>query len=446
MTAALVARVGASRVDVEPNELAAYARDRGALAAAGAPSAVVRARSTGDVVAALQVATAHRVPVVTRGAGTGLAGGANAHDGCIVLSTLGMDQVLDVDIAQRTATAQAGVLTADLQAAVVQHGLWYPPDPASRAISTIGGNIATNAGGGCCLRYGVTGDHVAALTAVLADGTVIRTGAATRKNVAGLDLTRLLVGSEGILAVIVEATVRLRRPPAPLSTLLATFASPPDAGVAVLALQRVADLSLLELMDRTTIGAVERLAGAGLDTTAGAVLIAQADVAETARCVAAMEGAGATAVTSTSDPVEAEALLDARRYALPALERLGVALLDDVVVPILAIPEMLARIEEVAARHRIVIGAFGHAGDGNLHPTIVLDPGDPRAEAKAKAAFREILAAAVGLRGTITGEHGIGLLKRPHLDAVIGAPERALMARIKDAFDPLGILNPGKAI
>lgn len=450
LTAELVARLGAGRVIAHPAELAGYGRDRGALAAAGLPEVVVRARSTDDVVATLRVATAHRAPVVTRGAGTGLAGGANALPGCIVLSTIDMGEILGVDVGQRTATAQAGVITAALQAAVAEHGLWYPPDPASRAISTIGGNIATNAGGGCCLKYGVTGDHVAALTAVLADGTVIRTGAITRENVAGLDLTRLLVGSEGVLAVMVEATVRLRRAPAPPATLAAAFRSPHDAGVAVLALQRVAELSLLELMDRTTIGAVEQLTGMGLDTTAGAMLIVQSDVtapeADIALCAAACRAAGASAVTHTSDPAEGEALLDARRSALPALERLGVALLDDVVVPVAAIPAMLTTIEQIAERNHIVIGAFGHAGDGNLHPTIVLDPAAPGSEASARQAFNEILAAAIALGGTITGEHGVGLLKRPHLDAVVGGAERALMARLKAAFDPDGILNPGKAI
>ena len=450
LTAELVARVGAGRVAVDHAERDTHRRDRGALAPAGEPAVVVRARTTQDVVATLQAATSFGVPVVTRGAGTGLAGGANASHGCVVLSTIDMDQILDIDVAQRTATAQAGVITADLQAAVAEHGLWYPPDPASRAISTIGGNIATTAGGGCCLKYGVTGDHVAALTAVLADGTVIRTGATTRKNVTGLDLTRLLIGSEGILAVIVEATVRLRRAPAPPATLLATFGSPHDAGVAVLALQRVADLSLLELMDRTTIGAVERFTGMGLDPAAGALLIAQSDAtapeADIARCAAACQAAGATALTHTSDPAEGEALLDARRSALPALERLGVALLDDIVVPIVSIPATLGAIEEIGRRNGVVIGAFGHAGDGNLHPTIVLNPNDADAEARAQRAFAEILAAAVGLGGTITGEHGVGLLKRPHLGAVIGGPERALMERVKAAFDPAGILNPGKAI
>ncbi|MGB8649681.1 MAG: FAD-binding protein, partial [Mycobacteriales bacterium] len=280
--AELTVRLGADRVVVDPGLLASYRHDRAALAPAGQPLAAVRARSLDDVVATLQTASRYGVPVVTRGAGSGLSGGANALDGCLVLSTAELTRILAVDPAQRTATVECGVLTGDLGAAVAELGLHYPPDPASRAFSTIGGNIATNAGGGCCLKYGVTGDHVAALTAVLADGTVIRTGALPRKNVAGYDLTRLLVGSEGTLAVIVEATVRLRPAPAPPATLVAFFDSPSAAGDAVVALEQQAEPSLLELMDRTTIGAVEELTRMGLDTTAGALLLVQTDTHDSA--------------------------------------------------------------------------------------------------------------------------------------------------------------------
>jgi D-lactate dehydrogenase (cytochrome)/glycolate oxidase len=447
---ALRERVGHRPVVDDPDVVAAYRHDHAALAGAGRALAVVRASSIDEVVAVLEVASATSTPVVTRGAGTGLAGGANALDGCIVLSTAGMDRILEIDVAQRTATVQCGVLNADLAAAAARVGLWYPPDPASRAISTIGGNIATNAGGSCCLKYGVTGDHVAALRAVLADGTVIRTGATTRKNVAGFDLTRLLVGSEGALAVIVEATVRLRPAPRPPSTLVAFFPTLEATGRAVVGIEQVAEPSMLELMDRTTVGAVEAMTRMGLDTDAAALLIVQSDspnaAEEIGRCAKACAAAGATYVAQTSDPDEGEQLLAARRGALPALERLGATLLDDIAVPKPSIPAMLDRIERIAVRHDVVVGTFGHAGDGNLHPTLVFDAADPASVATARRAFDDIVHAAIELCGTVTGEHGVGSLKIPYLDDMVGEVEHRLMARVKAAFDPHGILNPGRGI
>ena len=448
----LRARLGSARVVDDPDVVAAYRHDQAALtaASAGQALAVVRAASVDDVVAVLEVATASCTPVVTRGAGTGLAGGANAIDGCIVLSMAAMDEILEIDSAQRTATVQAGVLNADLAAAAARVGLWYPPDPASRAISTIGGNVATNAGGSCCLKYGVTGDHVAGLKAVLADGTVIRTGARTRKDVAGFDLTRLLVGSEGALAVVVEATLRLRPAPAPPSTLVAFFATLGAAGDAVVGIERVAEPSLLELMDRTTIGAVEAMTHMGLDTDAAALLVVQSDSVAAAdeidRCARACTAAGATYLAQTADPEEGEQFLAARRAALPALERLGTTLLDDIAVPKPLLTAMLDRISQAAGRRGVVVGTFGHAGDGNLHPTLVFDAGEPSSVAAARLAFDDIVHAALDLGGTVTGEHGVGSLKLPYLDAMLGPAEQALMARIKSAFDPHQILNPGRAI
>jgi glycolate oxidase len=446
----LVSRLGPTSVVTDPDIMDASRRDDAPVAPAGVPCAVVRARSTTDVVTTLRVATEHRTPVVTRGAGTGLSGGANAIDGSVVLSVAAMNEIVEIDVAGRMATVQPGVINADLSAAVAEHGLWYVPDPASRAISSIGGNIATNAGGGCCAKYGVTGDHVARLSAVLADGSTINTGAITRKNVAGYDLTRLLVGSEGTLAVIVEATVRLRIAPHPPSTLVASFDAVTDAGHAVLAIDRVAEPSLLELLDSTTITAVEQHVKMGLDTTAGALLVAQCDslvsVQEIEAIATVCESAGASFVAQTSDPDEAEVFLHARRSALPALERLGSVLLDDVVVPKVRLPSMLRDIDDIAQRHGLVIGTFGHAGDGNLHPTIVFDPTTEASRASARTAFDEIINAALAHDGSVTGEHGIGILKEPYLDAMVGTAERALMARIKSAFDPHNLLNPGKAI
>jgi glycolate oxidase len=450
VVAQLTDSVGRGRVVTDPGVLDSLRHDRALFVDAGRPRAAVRAASVDDVVATLLAANRYGVPVVTRGAGTGLSGGANALDGCIVLSTVGLNRILAIDEAGRTATVECGVLNGDLAAAVAARGLWYPPDPASRDISTIGGNVATNAGGACCLKYGVTGDHVAALDAVLADGTVIHTGGTTRKDVTGLDLTRLLVGSEGTLAVVVGVTVWLRPAPPPPSTLAAFFPDAAAAGDAVVAIQHALSPSLLELMDRTTIRAVEALLHMGLDTDAGALLIARSDstaaAADIRLMAAACEQAGATEVAHTDDPDEGEAFLHARRAALPAFERQGLTLLDDVAVPPTAVPGLIADIDAIAARHGLTIGTFGHAGDGNLHPTIVVDPLDPSARARAQDAFEAILDAGLARGGTLTGEHGVGRLKTPYLGRQLGPAERAIMARIKSAFDPNGILNPGRAL
>lgn len=447
---ALAATLPGGRVTADPDVLVAWSADRAAIPAVGRPAALVRARSVHDVAATLRWATERGVPVVPRGAGTGLAGGANAVDGCVVLTLASLDRVLEVDVPGRTARAEAGVLTADLGRAVAAHGLWYPPDPASRAISTLGGNVATNAGGSCCLKYGVTGDAVVALTAVLADGTVITTGGRTRKDVAGLDLTRLLVGSEGTLAVVVDVTVRLRPAPRPPATVVASFDDVVAAGDAAVAVSDVAEPSLLELLDGTTVRAVEDMTRMGLEAGTGALLLLQCDtadaLAEADRCADACRAAGATYVAVTGDAEEGEALLAARRAAYPALERLGTTLLDDVCVPVPRVPDLVRAVERVAQRTGLTIGTFGHAGDGNLHPTVVYDARVPAQVAAAEEAFTAICDAALGLGGTLTGEHGIGLLKQPYLARQLGEAERALMARVKRAFDPAGILNPGKGL
>ncbi|GAC1444509.1 MAG: FAD-linked oxidase C-terminal domain-containing protein [Mycobacteriales bacterium] len=436
-------------VTTDPDVLLAFSRDRATFPPAGRPAALVRARSMEDVVATMQQASRYGVPVVPRGSGSGLAGGANAVEGCIVLSLASMDRVLDVDVATRTARAEAGVLTADLAAAVARHGLWYPPDPASREISTIGGNVATNAGGSCCLKYGVTADAVAGLTAVLADGTVVRTGGRTRKDVAGLDLTRLLVGSEGTLAVVVDVTVRLRRAPRPPATVVAVFPDVDAAGRAVVSITGATDPALLELLDATTLEAVERRTRMGLGGQ-GALLLLQYDgpepLTDAQECAGLCEAAGATEVAVTDDTAAGDALLGARRAAYPALEDLGTTLLDDVCVPVPRVPELVRAVEAAAARHGVRIGTFGHAGDGNLHPTVVYDATDAAQVAAARAAFDEVCEAALTLGGTVTGEHGVGLLKQPFLARQLGPAQRELMARIKAAFDPAGLLNPGKSL
>jgi glycolate oxidase len=438
----------AGRVVRDADILAAHVRDQAALAPAGFPAALVRARSVEDVQATLCFANARGIPVVTRAAGTGLAGGANAIDGCIVLSVAGLDRILEIDPLTRTAEVEPGVINARLAAAAAEHGLFYAPDPASREISTIGGNIATNAGGACCLRYGVTGDHVAALTAVLADGTLIRVGGVTTKDVAGLDLKRLLVGSEGTLAVIVRATVRLLRMPPPASTLVAFFSSVRAAADAIVAMEARAALSLIEVMDRTTVRAVEAMAGMQLDTEAEAMVLVQSDTVDAVEVIAACEAIctahGAREVLCSDDPEDGKQMLAARRLALPALERLGTTLLDDLAVPKPRLPELFELAASTAARHRLVIGTFGHAGDGNLHPTLVFDGRDESSVRAATAAFDELVRGAIELGGTITGEHGVGTLKHRHIGWALGEAERALMRRVKLAFDPNGILNPDK--
>jgi glycolate oxidase len=435
-------------VQTDNDIVSSFSRDYAPLAASGMALALVSARCVDDVVATLKFANQRRIPVVTRGAGSGLAGGANAIDGSIILSVRHLDSIIKIDTSSHTAVVEAGVINATLADAVLAQGLYYAPDPSSRDISTIGGNIATNAGGACCLKYGVTGDHVAALKVVLADGTLISTGAITKKNVAGLDLTRLLVGSEGTLGVIVEATLRLSKLPGPSSTLLAFFDDLRDAGAAIVAMEQHSDLSLIEIMDRTTLQAVEAMTKMGLDTSAAALVLVQSDAKDAAADIVHCEqlclAAGARDVMRTNDVSEGKMLLNARRLALPALEKRGTTLLDDIAVPKPAIPTMLARIEQIAKQHQICIGTFGHAGDGNLHPTIIFDPKAGDSLQRARLAFDDIVREAMACGGTISGEHGIGSLKRDYIREMVGAHEQALMHRIKLAFDPNVILNPGK--
>ncbi|WP_437334925.1 FAD-binding oxidoreductase [Sorangium sp. So ce394] len=426
-----------------------YRHDKALWAPGGWPLAVARPSSTADVQALARWATKHRTALVPRGAGTGVAGGATATDGCVVVSFERMNRILAIDEAAMLAVVQPGVLNGELKAAAQERELWYPPDPSSYAISTIGGNVATNAGGLCCVKYGVTSDYVLGLEAVLADGTALRTGGRSRKDVAGYDLTRLLVGSEGTLALITEITLRLRRRRPPATTLVATFGSLEASGRAVAAIVRSVDASMLEIMDRTAIRAVERFRPLDLDTEAAAMLIAQSDApgsAELSCMQAACEAAGGTVVATTEDEGEGQMLLTARRLALTALEQLGTVLVDDVAVPLPQLPEMFRRIEAIVAARQTTVATVAHAGDGNLHPLVVFDRSDAAAEARAVATFNEVMAQALDLGGTITGEHGVGTLKRGLLTRQLGAASLALHHRIKDAFDPGGILNPGKVI
>jgi glycolate oxidase len=421
-----------------------YRRDRADDPGAGMPVAVVRAERTEHVQAALRWASRHRVPVVPRGAGTGLSGGSSAVDGCLVISLERMRDIT-VDPATRTAVVQPGLLNAEVKAAAAAHGLWYPPDPSSFEICSIGGNVATNAGGLCCVKYGVTTDYVLGMQVVLADGTVARLGGPRIKDSAGLSLTKLFVGSEGTLGVVTEVTLRLLPPQPVQHTLLATFAAGADATQAVVAIASAARPSLLEYMDRVTINAVEDMLHIGLDRGAGAIVLASTDSggAELDAMAAACHASGATEVLSTADPAEAESLIVARRLAIPAVERLGRLLLEDVGVPVPQLPALVDGIAAIAGKRGVTVALIAHAGDGNTHPLIVFDPADDAMSASAGLAFGEIMELAIALGGTITGEHGVGRLKRPWLARQLGPEVMALSARIKDALDPLGILNPG---
>ncbi|GAA1427913.1 FAD-linked oxidase C-terminal domain-containing protein [Microlunatus lacustris] len=446
----LVSALG-DAVLTDPATLEAYRHDWAREPGAGTPVAVVRARSAADVQTALRWASQHGVPVVPRGAGTGLSGGTSAVDGGLVL-TLEQMQAVEIDVETRVAVAEPGALNSAVKAAAAEHGLWYPPDPASYEICSVGGNVATNAGGLCCVKYGVTSDYVLGLDVVLADGTLVTLGGKRIKDVAGLNLLKLFVGSEGTLGVITRVLLRLVPAQPPRATLVASFPTVTDAARAVVATGRAVRPSMLELMDRAAINAVEDHKPMGLDRTAGALLIAQSDApataaaAEVAVIEAACRAAGADEVFSTDDPEEGELFIAARRLAFHAIEVRGSLLLEDVGVPVPRLPELVEGVAAIAAGLAVEIPVVAHAGDGNAHPMIVFDPTDPAGSARAHQAFERIMTLALGLGGTITGEHGVGRTKRGALPAQLGADVMALSHRIKDALDPQGILNPGAVL
>lgn len=444
---ALAAALPPGTLVSDPDIVGSYASDKALTITPGKPIALVRPRSTAEVQTAVAWASTNQIPIVPRGAGTGLSGGATAIDGSLVLSTERMIK-LSIDTTSMTATVQPGVLNAELKRAAAEHGVWYPPDPSSFETCTIGGNLATNAGGLCCVKYGVTTDYVLGLEVVLADGRAVRVGGRTVKDVAGFDLKRLFVGSEGTLGVITEATLRLRPRPGPVTTIVATFDHTVDAGHAVRDLLLELRPKVLELMDANAIAAVEAVRPMGFEPSVGAVLLAQTDGhgGEPERVAAAFRRAGATEVVVSDDETEGEMLMAARRMAVPCAERLGSVLIEDVCIPVSRTPELVARIADIAEGHDISIPVIGHAGDGNFHPLVVFDPTDQDATARAELAFDEIMATALDLGGTITGEHGVGSLKRHFLEDQLGPDVMDLTRKIKDALDPGHVLNPGKWI
>lgn len=451
MLAELISALPDGTVVTDPDILESYRHDRAADPGAGTPMAVVRPRRTEEVQAVLRWASAHRIAVVPRGMGTGLSGGATALNGGIVLSTEKMRDI-SVDPVTRTAVAQPGLLNAEVKKAVAEYGLWYPPDPSSYEICSIGGNVATNAGGLCCVKYGVTTDYVLGMQVVLADGTAVRLGGPRLKDVAGLSLTKLFVGSEGTLGVVTEVTLKLLPAQHGACTVVATFDSVEAAANAVVTITGKIRPSMLEFMDAAAINAVEDKLRMGLDRDAAAMMVAASDDrgpsgAQDAEYMAGVfTEHGAKEVFSTSDPEEGEAFVAARRFAIPAVEARGSLLLEDVGVPLPALAELVAGVEKIAANHNLLISVIAHAGDGNTHPLIVFDPADAEMEQRAQKAFGEIMDLAVGLGGTITGEHGVGRLKRPWLAGQLGPEVMELNRRIKAALDPDGILNPGAAI
>src|SRR3954451_22156995 len=451
LRAALERVVGSEHVRDDPGALLTFSTDATPLER-GRPDAVVFPASTEEVAGVIRLANERCVPVVPRGSGTNLSAGTVPHRGGIVLVLTRMNRLKEVDPGDLVAVCEPGVRTIELADAAAAEGLLFPPDPGSHTTATIGGNVAECSGGLRALKYGVTRDYVLGVEAVLGTGEVIRSGGRLVKDVAGYDLRRLLCGSEGTLAVMTELTLRLVPAPEASGTGMAYFPGLGDAARAVSAVLASGVLPVtLEFLDQVCIDAVEGYARIGLDRSAGALLIFGQDgdagsiERDMARMAEACEAEGATGVRIAAAEAEAADVLAARRAVLPALSRLEpLTILEDATVPRSRIADMVQRIQEIAGRHGLTEATFGHAGDGNLHPTVVLDPGDEAAIARTHEAFDEIFAIAIEMGGSITGEHGVGLVKLRHLERQLGAEQLALLRRIKHAFDPQGILNPGK--
>ncbi|MEU8629175.1 FAD-linked oxidase C-terminal domain-containing protein [Streptomyces sp. NPDC048669] len=446
----LRAGLPAEALITDPDITASYANDMASFCDAGAPAVVALPRTVEQVQHIMRTATALRVPVVPQGARTGLSGAANASDGCIVLSLIRMDRILEISPVDRIAVVEPGVINAVLSRAVDEQGLYYPPDPSSWEMCTIGGNIGTASGGLCCVKYGVTAEYVLGLDVVLADGRLLSTGRRTAKGVAGYDLTRLIVGSEGSLGIVVKAVLALKPKPPRQLALAAEFPSAASACDAVCAImERGHTPSLLELMDRTTVHAVNKMANMGLPDSTEALLLAAFDTPDPAADLAAVAelctAAGATEVVPAEDAAESEMLLQARRMSLTALETVKSAtMIDDVCVPRSKLGAMLEGTAAVAEKYDLTIGVCAHAGDGNTHPVVCFDHTDADESRRARESFDEIMALGLELGGTITGEHGVGVLKKEWLARELGEVSVELHRGIKQAFDPLVLLNPGK--
>ncbi|WP_314095629.1 FAD-linked oxidase C-terminal domain-containing protein [Microbacterium foliorum] len=434
-------------VDTDPVVLDQARADHSGHAAPGTPLAVVHAETVAHVQTVLRIATATRTPVVVRGAGTGLAGAANGGDGEIVLSTRRMTAIREIRADDLLAVVEPGILNADLNDVLAEHGLWWAPDPASRAISTVGGNIATGAGGLLCAKYGVVRDAVLALDLVLADGRLLHLGHRSVKGVTGLDLTSLVIGSEGTLGVVVGATLKLRRlVEGTACTVTATFPDVRSAAAASAAVTASGiQPAIMELMDAASLAAVAALLDLPLPAAGSAQLTIQTDgpasVDEATTIAAILESHDGVTLVS-HDREEGEKLLAIRRAMHPAMSALGTTLIEDVSVPRSAMPAMFDEIARIERAYGMAIPTVAHAGDGNLHPNFIFEGAEPPAEVWAAA--DELFRAAIALGGTLTGEHGIGTLKSRWLADELGDDQWELQRRITQVFDPLGILNPGK--
>ncbi|TVR53857.1 MAG: FAD-binding protein [Puniceicoccaceae bacterium] len=447
----LARRLPAGRVLTAPEDLEPYAFD-GTAALRTRPAAVVMARTRDEVAATVRFAAERKIPLVGRGSGTGLSGGSVPVAGGLVLCLARMKRILEVDAANLTLSCEPGVLTAEVAAAAEQAGLFYPPDPGSMKISTIGGNVAENSGGLRGLKYGVTRDYVLGLEVVLADGSVVWLGNKCVKDVAGLSLKDLFIGSEGCLGIITRLLLKLVPKPPARRTLLALFGSMEAAAETVSGIIAAKIIPCtLEFLDRTTIGAVEAHARIGLPTEVAALVLMETDghpavVEEEAEGMATIAKAnGALEVRVAADEAEALRLATARRSAFAALARIRpTTILEDVTVPRSELATMVAFIQATAEKHDLRIATFGHLGDGNLHPTILTDETNAAEMERVEAAIGDIVDETLRLGGTITGEHGVGLAKKPYLRSQLGEEGHALLRRVKAALDPDGILNPGK--
>lgn len=447
----LASVVPADRILTRAEDLVPYGFD-GTAAIKQRPAAVVFPLTTDEVAACVRLAHEAKVPIVTRGSGTGLSGGSVPVPDALVLCLARMDRILEVDAENLTLRAQAGAVTLKIDEAAAAHGLLYPPDPGSMRISTIGGNVAENSGGLRGLKYGVTRDYVMALEVVLADGRVARFGSACVKDVAGYSMKDLFIGSEGTLGIITEVLLKLVPRPAARRTMLALFDSMEAAADTISAIIAAKIIPCtLEFLDRTTTACVEDYAKVGLPTDCEAVVLMETDghpaaVADEAERMAAIAREhGAREVRTARDDAEATSLAAARRNAFSALaRRRPTTILEDVTVPRNRLAEMVTFIAATAAHYNLQVGTFGHMGDGNLHPTFLTDERDEAEMARVHQALDAIVTKTLELGGTITGEHGVGLAKKPWLRQQMGDHSYELMKQVKAALDPEGLLNPGK--
>jgi len=447
---ALRAALGERGVLDDPATIDACAAD--ALGRGHPPDLVVRPADTAQVAAVARLCQNHRVPLVVRGAGTGYTGGAVPVHGGVVLSVERLNRILEIDEVNLTAVVEPAVITGDLQRAVEARGLFYPPDPASLEMSSIGGNVAECAGGPRAFKYGTTKRYVLGLEAVLPTGEIIHTGSKAVKNVVGYDLTQLLVGSEGTLAIVTRITLRLLPHPPARATVSAAFGDISGAVDGVTALVRLGVIpAAVELIDGDSLRAVEAHVGRSVAPGASALLIVESDGVPAAvqdeidRASSALAASGALWISRAANDEEREALWTVRRQLSLALRATGLVKINhDVVVPRGRVPELFEEVERLKTAHSLRIACFGHAGDGNIHVNLMLQPGDAAEMARAKVAERELFTRVVALEGSISGEHGIGFAKAPYLSIELSPDEIALMQRVKHAFDPAGILNPGK--